>query len=307
MDSRCILCDRGKSTTLFVIKEFKIVKCIKCNLVYVNPWPSKKQLEKIYKNYNFKDGFLHEEHIRNDSRRSLRNIRKLGYKNGNLLDLGCGAGFFLDEARKFGWKTFGIDTAENLIKYATRNLKLNVLQKDILEYNPKTTFDVVMLIQVIEHLTDPYPLLEKIKKLLNDDGIFCISTPNIDSFLFKVFQENYKFLIPPEHVIYYSPDTLLQLLEKSGFRVIKTITYSFPMDLGGIYRALRTKQLKNSYVETRLDSKSQIVNSDSQPYIKQLKHLFFEEVICKYGYPILNIANKGSIVEFYVKKYSPDK
>lgn len=292
----CLLCNSEDFHLLFPFKRYKILRCKNCRLVFVHPWPKKKDLEKLYKKYPHVDGFLHEQGIRRDARRTLQNVRKMGYTNGKLLDIGCGIGFFLGEAGKRGWETLGIDTATIPLKYARDTLRLHVIQKDFNTFQSKTKYDVIVIMQLIEHLVDPYPLLNKVNQLLTDNGIACFATPNIESVLFKVLKDKFTYLIPPEHVVYYGPDTLKRLLEKTGFTVVKTITYSYPENFGAIYRFLREKQQ---------DTKSNIVTSTplkNQIKIKNWKHLFFEDVIRKYGYRLLNIRLHGSMVEMYAKK-----
>lgn len=297
MDNKCILCGRKKYHRLYAIKGYSINKCNRCGLISTHPIPSQKNLDVYYKNFSFADGFSFEGNLRIDAKRSLRNLDTLGFQNGELLDIGCGAGFFMDEARNKGWSTTGIDTAKKPIEYARQKLKLNVIQKDFNKYQTKRQFDVVSLQQVIEHLSAPHSLLKKIRTLLKPNGIICISTPNINSWLHKVLGERFNYFIPPEHLVYYSPETLKKILEKNGFEIIRITTYGYPMDLGGIYRALREGKNQQSNSPRIKPIKKKRITQKNQ----SIKKLIFENYICKYGYSVLNLFNKGSMIEIYAK------
>lgn len=297
MNSNCILCGKKNHRKLYDIKSYSINKCNNCGLISTFPTPSQKELDRYYQKFSFDDGFSFEKNLRIDARRSLRNLKKIGFTNGELLDIGCGAGFFIDEAKKSGWKVTGIDSAKKPVEYARQKLKLNVIQKDFKEYKTHQRFDIVSLQQVIEHLSNPNDVLKKMRRLLRKDGIVCISTPNINSWLHKILKERFNYFIPPEHLIYYSPKTLRKVLEKNGFEVIRITSYGYPMDLGGIYRALRErkKHTTNSRATKAVEMKT--VSSKKQ----STKNFIFENYICKYGYPILNLFNKGSMIEIYAK------
>ncbi len=303
----CILCSSTKKRNLYTINKYTVVSCDNCSLIFIVPWPSKKELEKLYGNYTFETGFLMEHLIRTDAKRTLKIIKKLGYKNSALLDIGCGAGFLLDEARKNGFDTIGVDTGKVAIDYAKKELKLNVMRKDFHEFTTKKKFQIITLIQVIEHITNPYPMLNKTKSLLDTNGIVCIATPNIDSWLYRVLKKRFNYLIPPEHVIYYSPKTLKLLLEKVGFTVIKTITYGYPEDVGAIYRFLRERsklERKQILHKNPKTVSKEVLNKNNIKLLKlkQFKHYLFEDVIRNLAYPLLNLGLNGSMIEIYAKK-----
>ncbi len=295
----CIICSKKRFKKLYAINNYSIVKCLNCSFVFIAPLPGKKELDIFYKKFKFSDGFVFEKLLRIDARRSLSNLNAMGIKKGSILDVGCGAGFFIDEARKQKWNVKGIDTAKSPIVYASKKLKLPAEQKDILKHKTSETYDVISLQQVIEHLVDPYLVLEKINKLLKKDGILCVSTPNIESWLSIVLKERFNYLIPPEHILYFSPKTLEVLLEKAGFKVIRTTTYGYPMDFGGIYRALREPKSELRKVTHKINTKNQNQNKKTE---KSIKNKFFEDTLCQYLHPLLNIFNKGSMVEIYARK-----
>lgn len=307
MKDLCILCKNKFFDNMYIINGYKIVKCKSCDLVFTNPMPSRKELNKIYNNYKFEAGFDHEFYIRKDAVRTLKTLASLGYFKKSLFDVGCGAGFLMDEARKKGWTTFGIDTGNIPIKYAKSKLKLNVIRGDFLKLNYSKKFKVITLIQVIEHLTDPYEILKKISSYLSNDGILVIATPNINSVLSKVLNEKFNYMIPPEHVIFYSPDTLKKIIEEAGYKVIKIISYGYPDDLSAIYRFKKEKKI-NKKLLLKSNSLSMSKNALShkkdgdQSIVKKIKNFLFEKIIRQLFYPLLNLGLNGSMIEIYAIK-----
>ena len=95
-----------------------------------------------------------------------------------------------------------------------------------------------------------------------------------DSLLAKVLKEKFNYILLPEHVLYFSPQTLKQMLEKVGFRVIKTTTYGYAQDVGIMYRALREKYSKTKKRKDTPVSKTvsqEVAPNAQQPIKKNLK------------------------------------
>lgn len=301
MKTRCIICDNQEFITKFYKNKFKIVRCKECNFIFLNPFPNKENSDYFYyRNFNYNTGFSNESIIRSDSRRTLRNIEKLGYSNGPLLDIGCGAGFFLDEANKKGWQIAGIDMSKRLVKYASKHLKLSVINNDFKNYKfIPSYYKVITLIQTIEHITDPHQLLKKVHKILQPKGLLCISTPNIESYLARILKEDFNYMIPPEHVVFYSPFTLKTLLENVNFKIIKIITWGYPSDLALIIKRIirenKLRQHKNDLQKRKKSTKVNVV-------YKNLRNTIFEKLFCRIFYPILNFNYGGSILEIYAEK-----
>ena len=97
----------------------------------------------------------------------------------------------------------------------------------------KKRFNLINLGNVLEHVTDPISLLEKIKKILLPDGILRIVVPNDYSQLQELLQQqgslNYEWVHPPEHLSYFNFDNLPKLLEATGFKVVNMLA-DFPIE-----------------------------------------------------------------------------
>jgi SAM-dependent methyltransferase len=162
----------------------------------------------------------------------LKNLAKYK-KGGKLLDIGCATGFLLDEARKQGWEVYGVEFSNWAVKYAREKLNLpNVTQGTLKEANfSKGFFDAIIMTDVIEHLVDPKATLDEIRQLLRPNGIFCCTTPDIDSTISKMLKAKW-WGINQAHLFYFNRKTLEEIFAATGFFPIKMNSHARTFSLG---------------------------------------------------------------------------
>lgn len=228
----CNLCNFGLARVIFTKNGFNLAQCLSCGLVYVANPPSKAELEKLY---SFDSGY--KARLRDDSVKFKNDFRsakekyelmKKFKKRGRVLDIGCSAGFFLDVAKKDGWETFGVEISNDLAELARKRYDLNVLTGTLDETNfASNFFDAVTLWDVIEHVGNPRRTMEIINRILKDDGIVIISTPNIDGLFPKLSYKLAKIVNywlspePPYHLFQFSKKTVEKLLRQTGFKLLE--------------------------------------------------------------------------------------
>lgn len=295
----CYLCRKKGARLLFRKENYFILECLDCHFVYVDPIPTKQQLNKFYKRFDYRNSEVAELTIRKDAKNSLRRIRRHLPKNKiRLLDIGCGRGYFLDEARKFGWKVYGIDYSKAVTIYAKEKLNLNVQCIDTFKYSSTEKFDVIALNQVIEHVPYPMELIKKCFDLLNSKGIIYVATPNIDSISAKVLKEDFDHLIPPEHLGYFRKTTLTKLLKLCNFKIQYSGSWSYPVDLAGIVKR-SLKRTKHSRLMVAGTAKK---SANNISVIKQLKYVLFDKLFCELFYRFLNFDSFGIVLEVIARK-----
>ena len=113
----------------------------------------------------------------------IKNTEDLNIKKCNILDLGCGGGLVCEPLARLNAKVTGIDFIEENIKIAKNhaklsNLKINYFFKNINSLKIKKKFDIILLLEVLEHLENWENLIYNIKSLLNKNGYLIISTIN---------------------------------------------------------------------------------------------------------------------------------
>ena len=138
-----------------------------------------------------------------------------------LLDFGCGNGSLMTKARDAGWHVIGLDFDAEAVKVAEASgLEAYLGGIDTL-CQWQTTFDVITLSHVVEHVHDPEALLKACCERLKPGGFLWIETPNLDSQGHKVYGSDWRDLDPPRHLVLFTPKTLFQLLIRCGFVSIR--------------------------------------------------------------------------------------
>jgi len=201
-----------------------IVKCKKCGLVYMNP--RDVEVNALYKDV-VDNAYLETWQERAETfNEHLKIIAK--YKScGKLLDIGCYAGIFLDEAQKKGYKVTGIEPSVWASDYARKKTGATIINAGCNEklFFPAKEFDLVTLWDVVEHLDNPSLCLSNIYNYLKRDGIVVITTHDIGSIFAKLMGKRYPWLMR-FHFYHFTPTTLSALLAKNKLEVICTKYYS---------------------------------------------------------------------------------
>lgn len=223
----CPICNLNNSQFLFNVdrfgKTYLVVKCRNCDLIYVNPQPTPKELNEYYsQNYDYRYMWRQEESLKDRS--DVLMITKFKPQKGTFLDVGCGSGLFLLAARRMGFAVKGVDLSKKAIAYGRTKFHLNLTRRSFLKLNKRKKFDVITMKHFLEHVTDPLIYIIKSKKLLRNDGLLFLEVPNIDSFPAKICGRAWQWMTPPAHLFFFSPKTIKMLLNEGGFKVIRKET-----------------------------------------------------------------------------------
>jgi SAM-dependent methyltransferase len=141
-----------------------------------------------------------------------------GMRPGRVLEVGCGDGAFLAAAARKGWESIGLDFDAAAVAQASR---LPGVTADVGELNgkeyPGSSFDAIVMSNVIEHLANPGETLAECRRLLRPGGRLVIITPNFESLGRKLFKHNWRGLEPPRHLYLYAGNSLRSLCRQAGF------------------------------------------------------------------------------------------
>lgn len=205
-------------------KPDKIVRCMTCGLVFAVPEVHVKEITQDYVDMADPEYLKEEKGRRSQARIVLKKIQKFK-RTGSLLDIGCGPGFFLDEAKRQGWEVQGADLSKWSKDYAKANFGIDVFQGFLSDAHfEDRTFDVIVMNDVIEHLEDPKTVLKEIRRILKNDGVIYVSTPDIKSFLSRLLRAKW-WGINKYHLFYFSKKTIEKLFDEVGFKPMKYSSY----------------------------------------------------------------------------------
>lgn len=141
-------------------------------------------------------------------------------QRGRLLEVGAGYGYLLDAMRRDGWRVEGLDPCVAFNRFARKMLDLEVLPHILPEADfPEASFDVVLMMHVIEHVPDPADTLRAIFRLLKPGGMLVMETPRYDTLMFRLLGRRERSLACEGHIYFFTSRTLRALSEKAGFVV----------------------------------------------------------------------------------------
>lgn len=210
----------------------RVVSCRHCGLSFLNPRCEPKKIVEEYVAMA-DDKYVKEEAGRRSAARLiLRQLRK-HRDGGKLLDIGCATGFLIDEARKMGWEVYGVELSHWGVDHARNKLGLlNVIQGTLKDAKfPRSFFDAVVMTDVIEHLVDPKAVLCDIRQILKPSGIFCCTTPDIDSTVSKILKAKW-WGIKQAHLYYFNRSTMARLFAATGLYPIAMRSHARTFSLG---------------------------------------------------------------------------
>ena len=235
----CSICGIDDSELLLVKNTYNVVRCRRCDLVYLNPQPAEDELAGIYSSEYYHFSSCDDQQRKKKLRKWVRRLRLIEkFANpGKILDVGCSTGLFLEVARRSGWEVYGTDISDEAVDYARRNYDVNVVAGTLQLVNFRSEyFDVITFFDSLEHMPDPLDSLEKANAMLKQDGLMVITTPNIGGMFPKL---TYLFLAktlgiwqhptPPGHLYEFSVNTIQKLLKKAGFEVLGVLSEEIPV------------------------------------------------------------------------------
>jgi len=196
----------------------RIVKCRNCGLVFTDPRRPAEEISKIYADEYHR---AHKEELKlNAYEERLRRIRE--YKgSGDLLDIGCGYGYFLKAASRY-FSVTGLEASKDAVKFVKDVQKVPAINERFLSADLREgSFDIVTLWDTIEHLYDPYSNLVKINKILKRGGVLALRTGDIASLNAGIAGRHWFFYHLIDHAYFFSRKTMTGLLDKAGFDVLR--------------------------------------------------------------------------------------
>jgi SAM-dependent methyltransferase len=229
-------------------ETFQIVKCDSCGFKFTNPRPNEKDLGKYYKSEeyvshsNTQKGFINSTYQTVRKYTLLKKLQLISkyYKTGDILDIGCGTGEFLNTCKNAKWKTIGIEPDEDARKMAKENYELDVRPESEIGNLPDASFDIITMWHVLEHVPRLNERVEDLKRLIKPNGIIIIAVPNSNSLDAKIYKENWAAYDVPRHLYHFNPKDIQTLFGNHGLNVFLVL----PMVFDSFYVSMLSEKIR---------------------------------------------------------------
>jgi SAM-dependent methyltransferase len=247
----CPFCSHPETFVKYVMEAHQIWRCRACTFMWIHPRPTVDDLKAVYDVsyfhnehffmedtahlYGYYD-YLSERFTKQSSYQDIvqglkQMLPDFAHGRARLLDVGCGMGYLMDVAHDEGFQVTGVEfnpfAAERLkSKYA-----FPVHVGDVLDFHGEP-FDVVTLMDVVEHFLDPFQSMEHIGGLVRPGGLLTLTTMDSDSVVSRMLGTRLEdFRRVREHLLFFTRKSIRALLERYGFEVVSIRYYGHAFKL----------------------------------------------------------------------------
>lgn len=214
----CRLCKSDKIRFVLRREDVLVFKCLDCGVVFLGNDLDEKSIKDLYEYYSPSGFSNHLSPVTKIRYEKLLDDFEKYRKNNTLMDVGCGAGYFMLSASDRGWQAEGTEISDGAIKLAEQKGQ-RVFKGDIASLDlQKDKYDIATLFEIIEHASNPEDIIKKLSYVLRPSGIIYITTPNYNSLTRRLLGNRW-YWFHKEHQFYFTNRTLKRLLEKYGFKI----------------------------------------------------------------------------------------
>lgn len=235
-------------------EKFTIYRCTACGFLFTQHVPDESVIGRYYESPDYishtdtRKGLANRlyHYVRGYmlGRKAALIERICGMRNGDLLDIGTGTGYFSRYMQKRGWKVSAIEKSPQARAFAREHFGLEVAAPEKLASYGKDTFDVVTLWHVMEHLQDINGTWQRLFEILRDKGILVIAVPNPASFDAEHYKEVWAAYDVPRHLWHFTPSAMQQFGAKFGF----ILTERHPMPFDAFYVSMLSEKYRGSHM-----------------------------------------------------------
>jgi SAM-dependent methyltransferase len=233
----CRICGSSTFSRYLLARGYEIVECLDCELRYVNPQPTDRELREFYAGFDLESTWRGDGEERFD--RAVRDFVLRFRHNGSLLDVGSSRGNFLIAMRGARFSVYGVEPSSQNSEFARSANQIDTYTGTIEEFLSAPTrrnFDVITVLNVIEHLPDPKQVLNGLRDLLVDGGLLVLAVPDArlhalvgesrhklgfrDPFWMNTRKHPLVGFDPPAHLCSFEPKTISRLVEECQFQTL---------------------------------------------------------------------------------------
>ena len=254
----CLICKSNDLVEISSAKDytvsgeyFSIEKCKTCTLLFTQNVAEQNEIGRYYASENYishsdtQVGLVNKLY-HSIRKKTLQSKKKLiegdtQKSNGNILDIGCGTGAFLNTMKTGGWKITGLEPDETARAKAKTLYGIEPQPSNNIFNLPDNNYDAITMWHVLEHVHQLNEYVEQLKNMLTDNGKIFIAVPNYTSYDAQHYGQFWAAYDVPRHLYHFSPDSMKRLVEQHGL----TIKKIKPMWFDSFYVSMLSEQYKN--------------------------------------------------------------
>jgi SAM-dependent methyltransferase len=254
----CPLCNGTSLTRSFerAFAPYALARCARCRFHFLSPRPVEAQMREHYRSAEYyatsgRTGYDDYERSAHALRKTfdalMRQLERDGLTGGELLEVGCGHGYFLERARAHFARVEATEIAELAARAA--DVHAACVYRGGIEAVPvDRRYDLIVALQVLEHVYEPLAFLRELRSKVRAGGHVFIGVPDMGSPWRHVLRARWPSFKVPEHVLYFDRSSLLRVLEKAGFSHIRAVPHPYAYALPALAAQLGVR------LPARLDS-----------------------------------------------------
>ncbi len=210
-------------------EAYEIWQCNDCSFRFTQDAPSKDSIGEYYKSTDYISHSNNNKGIINRLYHVVRNrtlitkqklVEQVTEKrNGTILDVGAGTGFFAATMKRAGWSVTALEPDETARVNAVTHNHIQLMPLEQLFNLPLKSFDCITLWHVLEHVHDLHDYMEQFHKLLKQGGKLLIAVPNYTSYDCEHYNSNWAAYDVPRHLWHFSPTSMKQLSTQHSFNI----------------------------------------------------------------------------------------
>lgn len=222
--------------------EHKIMRCRDCRVHYLYPRLTENAMRRFYTNDDYFEssdaGYSdasyadQERALRATFKRLMRNLHKRQLTGGSLLEVGCGYGYLLEEAKEYFSRRVGTDFSPQGVRLSSAKAD-EVYEGGIEQIPVAARFNCIIATHVIEHIYQPLEFVKQLISRAKPCGAIILAAPDMGGMLRKVMGHRWASFKIPEHVLYFDDATLSALMRQAGLIDVEKLPYlhAFPLAL----------------------------------------------------------------------------
>jgi SAM-dependent methyltransferase len=233
-DNRWVVVLEGPDRVHGLPGTFRMVRCQQCGLIYQNPRLSRSDIARFYPDdylpfslpVEAEQNWLRRVDWRYGVARRCQIVTRHAGSPGQLLDVGCATGVFLDAIRRLGWQVTGVETSVAASQYARRRFALSVHTGELRDAGlPDRAMDAVTMWDVLEHVQEPLDTLRELARVIRPGGSLLLTLPNPNSWEARLLGRYWPGWDLPRHLCLFVPELISRCLAACGFDVISISPY----------------------------------------------------------------------------------